>query len=567
METTRMLPTIFHDDSLEKEWLLNMVSLGYLTPKEDGGYAVTEKVRKQASLRDDFITRTIVDSLYEFSYNELDPTDIYYRKRNTDDPFIRFPYDKKQLKDKIVLLYRTFFKMTSHKETEACANNILDNITQVADLSNGLWYAGKDLFWDSENNALISHDGLNGRDSYREIGSTSRDDAVDPAIVKETFDYWSDLLATKTTEHGDFENFYESLPIEHDHLKLWACVGTEGGVDRYWDLCVAISTIFMYSPPPVVYIPKGKPRGGKSTLIKHLHYLVGDWQTSSVQMSQLADPHFNNLLYGSVFNAPDEDKSGDLNADVTAIFKSLAAKEQCTLAVLYSTKPKKITLKIPMFFPRNVLPDFGTESAACMKRLRFIFCNADLSEYDKKPVDFIKVTFKDHPDYLAKYVGFLLALSAYFSEHGMWYSNTMQRSSDFVSEFVNSSTLYYNTWKKYFAGYESFDLLWEDYKNFCSSRGCKVEGKEVLREAFSLEAQNRVKKYYPGVKKDIWMYLTNAKYGKGLYDLGYHILCKDEFFANIGAARERVLDGASSMVDMLDTIAKDAEAAFAGEKK
>ena len=540
-------------EHLRYEWHSKMVQQGYL----DKNWHITEMVRKQAALRDDFVTKTVTDFLFEFAYNESDPTDIYWREKGADTPFKRFPYDKKALTDKVVLLYKTFFGRTSHKETEACVKNIMDNITKIADLKNGVWYISNGLFWDSENSELIDHDKLNGRNSYREIGCTSRAGGVDTTLIKSAYDYWTTLLDENTDKYGEFENFYKTLPIEHDHFKLWACVDTDGGVDRYWDMCVATATIFMYSPPPIVYIPKGKPRGGKSTFIKHLHFLIGDWQTSDVQISQLADPHFNNLLYGSLLNAPDEDKSGDLSDNVTAIFKSLAAKERCSLAVLYSAKPKKITLKIPMFFPRNVLPDFGSESAACMKRLRFIFCNADLSEYDKKPVDFIKVTFLDHPDYLAKYIGFLLALSGYFSKHGMWYSETMQRSSDYVAEFINSSSLYYSTWKKYFAGYENFDLVWCDYVNFCSARGYKCETKDVLREAFSIEGQNRMKKYYVGAKKDIWMYLTKNTYSKETYSMGYRILCKDEYFPNIGTAKERVLDGGSSMVDILDSIARE----------
>lgn len=560
MEPVRLedTPVPFRDEALRDAWRLEMVRLGYLDAQT---YGVAPAVLKGRDLRDDFITRTVMDYLYEFAYNELDPEDIYYRARGTRDPFIRFPYNKKQLQTVIVQLYRYFFRRTTHKETEACAKNIIDNITEVADLSNGLWYAGKDLFWDSVIGELVPPDGLKGRASYREIGSTSRSEA-DTKLIKETFDYWHDLLEAKTEEFGEFENFYKDLPLEHEHFKLWACVGTDGGVDRYWDMCIATSTIFMYSPPPVAYIPKGKPRGGKSTFIKHLHYLVGDWQTSEVQISQLADPHFNNTLYGSLLNAPDEDKSGELSDNVTAIFKSLAAKEKCSLAVMYNSKPKKITLKIPMFYPRNVLPDFGNESAACMKRLRFIFCNADLSEFDKKPIDFVKVTFKDNPEYLAKYVGFILALSAYFQKHGMWYSKAMQRSSDYVSEFINSSSLYYNTWKKHFAGYENFDLVWNDYLNFCRIRGHKIESRDILAEAFSTEGQNRVKKYYAGVKKDIWMYPTNKNYGKETYNQGYHILCKDEYFSGIGTAEERVLEGGSSLVDILDNMARDAEADF-----
>ena len=564
--------SIFPSDDIKRDWVLEMIGLGYLE-KRDGRYEVTKEVQKKDKLKVDFITRTITDSIYEIEYNELDPSDIYMRKRGTNDPFIRASSEEKGLKNIIVSLYKRFFRYSTHRETEAVVNNVLDNITKRAELGNGLWYAGENLYWDSEGRSLIHADNLDGRCSYREIGSTSRNSAVSTALVEETYNYWTNLLDEKTVEFGEFENFYRDLPVEHEHFKLWACIDTDGGVDRYWDMCIATSTIFMYSPPPVVYIPKGKPRGGKSTFIKHLHYLVGNWQTSNVQISQLADPHFNNLLFGSLLNAPDEDKSGNLSGEVTAIFKSLAAKEPCTLAVLYSTKPKQITLKIPMFFPRNVLPEFGSESAACMKRLRFIFCNADLSEFDRKPIDFVKTTFIDNPDYLAKYVGFLLALCAYFSKHGMWYSEAMQRSSDYVAEFINSATLYYNTWKKYFVGYESFDLLWADYQNFCVTRGHEMESKDNLREAFSLEGQNRVKKYYTGVKKEIWMYLTSKSVGKETFRQGYRILCRDEYIKGVGTAEERVLGhgsnsyGNNSMVDILDNIAREAEANFNGGVK
>lgn len=559
------LSTIATDNS---EWQAEMLRLGYLDPQTMRPSSTVLKP-SSVSLRDDMVTRTIVNYVCEFRYNENDDSDIYWRMRGQDDPYVfrKFPYDKKALRTVVVRYYAGFFDRTSHKETEACLNNIMDNISEKADLRNGVWYAARGLFWDSVNSVLIGEDQLRGRASFREVGCSSRNKAVKPELVLKSFNHWTDLLEEKTAQYGDFENFYTQLPIEHDHFKLWACVDSEGlaGVDKYWDMCVATSTIFMYSPPPVAYVPKGKPRGGKSTFIKHLHYLVGDWQTTDIMISQLADYHMNNQLYGSLLNAPDEDKSGALSDECTAVFKSLAAKERCSLPVMYSGKPKKFEFKSMMFFPRNALPDFGRESAACMKRLRFIFCNADLSEYDKKPIDFIKVTFKDNPDYLAEYLGFILALSGYFQKHGMWYSKTMQKSTEYVSETVNSTGLYYNIWKKYFLGYSSFPLLWEDYRNFCRVRGYKMETKEVLRDTFSLEGSNRIRKYYAPLKGSIWMYVTNAnKCGSGLVKLGFHIMCPEEYYDGYGTLQDRVMEGDGSVVDLLDERARVAQEKFYG---
>lgn len=562
------LPSALADNS---EWQNEMMRLGYIDTHTLLPSSALLKPAA-ASLRDDMVTRTITKYVCEFKYNENDDTDVYWRMRGQDDPhvFRKFPFDRKALRNVVVRYYAGFFDRTSHKETEACLNNIMDNISDKADLKNGVWYAAHGLFWDSANAELIGEDRLSGRASFREMGCSSRNKKIKPELIKKSFDRWTTLLEKYTQKYQSFGNFYKLLPIEHDHFKVWACVDSEGeaGIDKYWDMCIATSTIFMYNPPPVAYVPKGKPRGGKSTFIKHLHYLVGDWQTTDIMMSQLSDYHMNNQLYGSLLNAPDEDKSGELSDECTAVFKSLAAKERCSLPVMYSGKPKKFEFKSMMFFPRNALPDFGRESAACMKRLRFIFCNADLSAYDNKPVDFIKVTFKDNPDYLADYLGFILALSGYFQKHGMWYSKTMDTSAEYVSETVNSTGLYYNLWKKYFLGYTSFSLLWEDYRNFCIVRGYKVETKEVLRDMFALEGVNRVKKYYPPLKRSLWMNVTNTnRCGAELIRLGYHIMCPEEYYDGYGTLQERVIDGSGSIVDRFDEQMKNAQEQFSGGGK
>jgi len=554
------------DESVEK-WKKQMRELEYF----DGHDRITDKMLKPGAsgktYRDDMVMRTVTGCLMSFAYNRDEPLDVYYRNANGEGVYRRLSVTKKELSSLVVTLYRKFFGISPHNETEACLKNIMDNITKQADLDNGLWYAGNDMFWDSKNTTLIGKDGLEGRESYREIGCTSSNSAVDLDLVKKTYDEWTERFSGYDAEGICFHKFYNDLPRDFEFLKVWAKEGSVGAVDRYWDMCIAVSTIFMYIQPPKAYLLKGKTRNGKSSFIKHLHYLVGRDQTSDIDLPGLSDWSFNNSLYGSLLNAPDEDPSEKLNHKATAAFKTLSAKELYKVPVKNSPRPKTIKPHFMMFIPKNDLPSFSGDPTPCLTRLRFIFFKNDLSRLDNKPKDFVKETFEDDPYTLSRYVGFILALSKYFSEHEMWYSPTMEESSDYVAEVVNSTRLYYAVWSRYYAGFESYDLLWADYQNFCRSRGYEIESKEILRQTFFQEGSNRQKRYYPGTKSNVWMYLTNDTYSIETYSLGYHILARDEFEPGYGVANDMVLGGSMSFVDIKDKLAEKKMDEFSGGKK
>lgn len=533
-------------------WENDMVGRGYLAQAGTGQVkrSMLQQKAEAKTCRDDMVMRTITRYMFEFAYNPDEPRDIYIRRRESPDLFRKISPDAKEIRDEVTDLYEMFFGRTPHSETEACFKNIMDNIRKPADLDNGIWYMGQDVFWDSKELAIIPAEALSNQKSYREIGSTSRTPGVDMMTTQASFNRWDEMLQRLTMEKGDFDKFYRDLPMDYDYLKTWAHPGSLGYQDKYWDLAIAVSTIFMYEQPPIAYMEQGNPRGGKSTFNQHLHFLVGPWQTTRVDLPGLADWSFNNALFGSLLNAPDEDPAQQLTAKQTAAFKSLAAKEEYDVPVKNSAISKRVKPKFMMFIPKNSPPSFGADSDACMTRLRFIFFTNDLSKMDHKPKDFIKETFVDDPDLLSEYVGFILALTKYFSKRGMWYSPTMLSSSNFVAETVNSTRLYYNMWRKFYVGYESFPILWQDYQNFCIARGYEKESKDVLRQRFMNESQNDTKKYYPDAKKEIRMCIGTETYNKEMYKQGLRILCRADYIENIGRAEDQVLNGSMSFVDI-----------------
>lgn len=539
-------------DTMIMKWSDEMASLGYLVPETRrlSPKMLTNSCMKK---RDDMVTRTITDYIYEFAYNEDDPRDIYWRSRidGADQPFSRVPVDResKWLKNIVQGLYVMFFRIKPASEVKACIENVYQSVLKIADINNGLWYTFPDLYWDSESCELIDGEELGDREVYKEIGATSRTPGVDSDLIKEEFDRWDGIF--KKYENKDWEDFYKELPIEYDFVKVWAKEGSAGWVDRYWDTCIATSTNFMFNKPPVMYMLKGKTRNGKSTYVDHLHNLIGRHQTTDLALPDLSDWSLNNSLFGSLLNAPDEDPAVKLDAKATAAFKTLSAKAEMKVQVKYSSLPLRVKPRFMIFDPRNDLPSFFGDPIPCLKRIKFIFFLNDLSKMDNKPHDFWKETFVDHPDLLSKYVGFLLSLAKYFSEHKAWYSKTMEASADYVAETVVSTNLYYRIWKDFYAGYESFDLLKHDYMNFCKERGYEINDETILRSEFFQEGQNYKKRYYAGTKTRIFMYTTDDDYTANTYKAGKHILCRDEYIPGIGKAKDVVMNGTVSFVDVL----------------
>lgn len=542
------------------DWGEEMCNLGYLSSEN---MRVSAEMLKNSSVkkRDDMVTRTVMGYIYEFAYNEDDSQDIYYRERckGPDEPFRRVPPSKdgSWLRKHIIPLYRAFFRITPASEIKACMDNIYQSVMKEADLGNGLWYACPNLFWDAESVKLIGSSGLSGREVYKEIGSTAYTKGVDPEVIKSEFDRWDGLFTAHDIRGESFQDFYTELPIDYQFIKAWAREGSAGWVDRYWDTCIATSTNFMYNKPPIMYMLKGKTRNGKSTYVEHLHNLIGKHQTTDLALPDLSDWSLNNTLFGSLMNAPDEDPASKLDAKATAAFKTLSAKAEMKVQVKYSSIPLRVKPRFMMFDPRNELPDFFGDPIPCLKRIKFIFFLNDFSKMDNLPKDFWKETFTDHPEMLSKYVGFLLALAKYFSEHEMWYSKTMEASADYVAETVVSTNLYYRIWKEFFAGYESFDILKKDYANFCRERGYELNTETVLRSEFFQEGQNYKKRYYAGTKTKIYMYTTEDEYSTETYRLGRKILCRDEYIPGYGKAKD-IIEQGMSCVDILKKQADEA---------
>lgn len=478
--------------------------------------------------RDDLAMRVVM-FLYDFKRNPYNPATIYYKKRE-DDTYVSIDKDDPEIQDIVVSIYKQLYHITPASEISSTVKNVVNNIVERADLGSPYLKIADKLYWYKKEGVIVSELPKDQASYYKlfnspknsNIPEINADFEFGQMVYERYMEVWQDWLLEHYKNGDPFETFYKELPMDYDFIKVWADPTKPGFIDRYWDLFLAIVPNFLYKKPPIAYFLLGNARGGKSSYTKMLHLIFGSNNTSTVRLNELGDPHLNLRLSSTLLNAPDEEMEAMLSARDMANFKSLAAHEQLELPVLYRTNPQKITPDFMMYLPSNSLPKFnGLGAEACMRRARVMLFTADLSKLDNLPKDFIKETFTQ--EMVANLLGAVLAFAKYFTTETFWYSKTMQGSNDYVSQTVNSSKLYQSAWAKFFDGFESFSLVWDDYERWCRANDYTMEKRDALKTRFLSELQSRTSyrdKVYGHMK--VYRIPANKNVMTKFFDVGKH---------------------------------------------
>lgn len=257
--------------------------------------------------------------------------------------------------------------------------------------------------------------------------------------------------------------------------------------DTYNDLLKAVATNFMSNKPKGAFVLIGLKRNGKSTFLKMLHILFGRNNTSSVRLSDFNNHGLNGDLWTTMMNAPDEEDEGrgkDL-LEAQGNFKSIAAHESLKLRQLYAQHGKWVNSDFMCFFPMNHFPEWkGNGAAACMHRTLPLFFNNDLSKYDNSGKDFVKETFTS--GFYELLLGIVLAFATYYNNREMVFSKKMKKDKEKVAEEVDNISLYLECFTRWFDGYRSKKLLFEDYKLWCKSRDIRYQEYSVFSHTLEM---------------------------------------------------------------------------------
>lgn len=484
--TTAISRAIVKSDD-QSEFIAELVADGLIN---QNGSIPAALLKSGGKLQRDELALRVIMYNYEFRRHSQNRTLYFYKLRGAD-VFTQFVKDDQTIRDIVTKTYRSLYKISPSAEVNNTIANIINNITTTADMSAGIIKVGDHLYWYPKDGVLKDTLGSYDECYYVLFNSPeskeippieiTRDDAN--SILGYYYDTW-DVLNKYEQENIQFDSFYKDLPMDFEFVKTWAEMSLPGAQDRYWDIIMSFVPNFLYRKPKAAYFLLGEARGGKSSYIELLHYIMGRRNTSTVKMSELADSHKNLTITSTIMNAPDEEKEGKLTDEDIANYKTIATHGQLELNVMYSQVPQKVSTDFMMYIPSNAMPDFhGAGAEACLERAKVISFLANLSRFDKHPVSFLGgIVTKP---IICQLLGNVFAFAKYFSNHVFWFSPAMDASKKFVAEATNSSKIYADRWKQYFDGYERWNDVWDDYKNWCRANSYQFEEAKSLKMRFN----------------------------------------------------------------------------------
>lgn len=378
-------------------------------------------------------------------------------------------------------LYCEGFGPPEPKHLTDCAKMVkMMTKDEVEDMDTGVFQVSEYSFWSTEDGELTRK--LPGRCFHKLFDTKVEDKHV---VKVEPFSKEQDSKMWRTYEEvlGQLNNgvFEERF----NFIKIWA----DGSHDVYMDIMRSVAYCFIKKKPVGSYVLVGLRRNGKSSFVGMLHTIFGRENTSTVRLSELGDPHYVHSLKTTMLNAPDEEDERAVSAQ--ANFKTLADHGVLTLGVMRSNVPISVVCDFMSFFPMNHIPEWtGTGAAACMKRSLIIPFYADLSEFDKKNFNFAKETFT--ADMMCEFLGAVFAYANYYSRHELDFSNTMLDEQESLEEEVDSAVTYRKEFERYFDGFESVKLIYQDYCNWCKANDLTISPRKEFKFVFRDYCKNRV---------------------------------------------------------------------------
>lgn len=316
--------------------------------------------------------------------------------------------------------------------------------------------------------------------------------ALNSTLIKQYYKQTMRWLEIKEGDLPDSEEVKDAeeddivpVPVDFPFIRTWACDNHA----VYMDIMKMLASPFMKHKPMGTFILTGLRRNGKSTVVKLMHTMLGRANTSAVRLSELSDPHKNLTLATTMFNAPDEETEGkDLDPTAIANFKTMASHEPLLLPVMYETKPQWVQTNFVSVCPMNTEPEWkGNSASACMQRSLVIGFHADLSKFDNNGKDFARETFT--PEMFNELLGAILAVANYYSEHPIHFSEEMSDYRNQLAEKTDNRIEYADLFNKWFVGYKTESVVFDDYKAWCRAHGTQFVKRSELMFAIKERGQ------------------------------------------------------------------------------
>lgn len=439
---------------------INTIEVPSLPKEETKGDNPADKVQKAA---DQF--HLLCDAIW------VESKDRFYIKSGDG---VYYGVDRKKLRVIMARIWRPLFgSFTTRNLSEMMEVAEITSKRRMERPTSDYIMVSEHIFWDKVNGELTPDAGgepifyrlFNTRKAVKGIVKVPPFSPAQEKVLWDTYARVKDEI-----EKGVEEERFEPL-------RVWA----NGNHDVYMDLHRAHAYMFLKEKPVGSYLLIGERRNGKSAYAKMTHTIMGTENTSSVQLGKLNDWHGNHKLIGTLMNAPDEEDDAIL--DKASTFKTIADHGQVWLDVMKSNEQAELTCDFMCFFPMNHIPNWkGSGAGACVIRSLIIPFTAKLAKMDNANDNFAERTFT--ADFMAEYLGSVFAYAWYYHRHEKVFSDTMKRYQASYEEDLNNASTYKQLFERYFDGYTSFSVMYQDYVLWCKENGSKIKTRDEVKVVF-----------------------------------------------------------------------------------
>lgn len=234
------------------------------------------------------------------------------------------------------------------------------------------------------------------------------------------------------------------------------------------------------------FILIGDKANGKSTYLSMLQTMMGDKNTSSLDLKELSERFKTAELFRKLVNLGD-DIDDEFIAN-TAVFKKLVSGDRLS-AERKGQDPFEFSNYSKFIFSANTLPRVRDKTGAVIDRLIILPFNAHFNKDDPDYSPYIKYELNQDAsiEYLIK-LG-IQGLKRVLKRRAFSYSKKVQQNLDEYNELNNPVLMFFKEYSENELCRESIQFWYAKYQEFCTING--------MQPVSNVEFPRAVKRYYP----------------------------------------------------------------------
>lgn len=406
-----------------------------------------------------------------------------------------FPLDKAA--PVIMSVFMTLWQEATADLVKKTYDTILcmPTLQEVDTVDNGVIKITDSLYWDAETASLKGEEELSqmGKFCFHRLCDTTAPqknvEKIDTSSedFKNAFDQAYDLAKSEIAfaQNGQNPVFDAAAAFvsPFKYVAEWASNAEEEvNSDKFNDLLKLFCIPLLKNKPLGTAIFVGESRNGKSVCEGLLTTIYGANNAANVALTKYDDTHINQSLKTAVINVSDED-GGKMDKGPKTIFRTASDHGILNLGKMYRDDARPFPASFVSYVAMNSMPDWGrgSDAEACINRSLIVSFDRSFKANDNSPVSFSAEHFTNYS--VGALVGVLIAMAEYYSSNPMVFSDTMRLTQDSMREDAGNAFTYRDLLQKHVVAFSRFELVWQDYRNWCNESGLNYSTKDMLKFA------------------------------------------------------------------------------------